>query len=335
MQSRPYNPVTAVETPFLQSALRAQAIIPGVPDDEVLLRAAAFERVRGLNESRELLTAAELKLGFSSEGSRIALVNVQRRVCKPVSMRQLLSVKTPFPKSTARIWYDDLRVVHEHIYGGDQLAELRFTDAECSAEESSWLRDAAASHVPIVYFLAISPRRYLALCPAFLTDWDATALTAHVAFGLAGDSGQTLANDPGQRQRALQAVKQRVHEASFREAVITAYKGRCALSGLPEPQMLDVARIRQDEDDLPGRPVVANGLPLAKIYLAAFDANLIGIDADLRIHVADRLMKTWEGAALEELKRMSNAPLKLPDRAQDRPDRDRLAIRFRAFLAAA
>ena len=33
---------------------------------------------------------------------------------------------------------------------------------------------------------------------------------------------------------ALRAVKQRLHQASFRKAGITAYDGRCALSGLPE-----------------------------------------------------------------------------------------------------
>jgi hypothetical protein len=36
------------------------------------------------------------------------------------------------------------------------------------------------------------------------------------------------------RRYALRAVKQRLHQASFREAVITAHSGRCALSGLPE-----------------------------------------------------------------------------------------------------
>ncbi len=36
-----------------------------------------------------------------------------------------------------------------------------------------------------------------------------------------------------ERRYALRAVKQRLHQASFREAVISAYNGRCALSGLP------------------------------------------------------------------------------------------------------
>ncbi|MDP6537978.1 MAG: hypothetical protein QF410_00370, partial [Planctomycetota bacterium] len=45
-----------------------------------------------------------------------------------------------------------------------------------------------------------------------------------------------------ERRYALRVVKQRLHQASFREAVITAYDGRCALSGLPEQRLLDAAR---------------------------------------------------------------------------------------------
>jgi len=39
-------------------------------------------------------------------------------------------------------------------------------------------------------------------------------------------------NFPLERRYALRVVKQRVHQPSFRMAVITAYHGRCALSGL-------------------------------------------------------------------------------------------------------
>jgi hypothetical protein len=56
-----------------------------------------------------------------------------------------------------------------------------------------------------------------------------------------------------ERRYALRAVKQRLHQASFREAVITAYNGRCALSGLPEP-------LKGDRQNTTKR-VTAAGLP--------------------------------------------------------------------------
>jgi hypothetical protein len=53
---------------------------------------------------------------------------------------------------------------------------------------------------------------------------------------------------------------------SFREAVITAYDGRCALSGLPEPLLLDAAHIIADGEEL-GQPVVPNGFYSPKFIM--------------------------------------------------------------------
>lgn len=130
-------------------------------------------------------------------------------------------------------------------------------------------------------------------------------------------------------------MKQRLHQASFREAVITAYMGRCALSGLREPLLLDAAHIIADKDELLGQPVIPNGIPLSKIHHAAFDAHLIGIDPDYRIHASERLLGQTDGPMLEALKRLQNAVLHLPPRERDRPDRNRLAARFERFRSAA
>ena len=57
-----------------------------------------------------------------------------------------------------------------------------------------------------------------------------------------------------ERRYALRVVKQRLHQASFREAIISAYNGRCALSGLPEPLLLDAAHIISDGNEQLGQP---------------------------------------------------------------------------------
>jgi putative restriction endonuclease len=59
-----------------------------------------------------------------------------------------------------------------------------------------------------------------------------------------------------------------LHQASFREAVITAYNGLCALSGLPEPLLLDAAHIIADKNEAFGQLIVPNGIPLSKIHHA-------------------------------------------------------------------
>jgi len=160
--------------------------------------------------------------------------------------------------------------------------------------------------VPIVYFLGIAPGRYQAIAPAFISGWDPKALKARVAFGLAdqvfgmSDQGALVPPENAlERRYALRSVKQRLHQASFREAVIAAYSGRCVLSGLPEPLLLDPAHIVADKDELLGQPVVPNGIPLSKIHHAAFDAHLIGIDADYRLHISERLLVLNDGPMLE------------------------------------
>jgi putative restriction endonuclease len=107
------------------------------------------------------------------------------------------------------------------------------------------------------------------------------------------------------------------------------------LSGLPESLLLDAAHIIADKDEKLGQPVVPNGIPLSKIHHAAFDAHLIGIDPDYRLHVSGRLLGQKDGPMLEALKRLNGGTIHLPGRVKDQPDRDRLALRFERFKAAA
>jgi putative restriction endonuclease len=98
--------------------------------------------------------------------------------------------------------------------------------------------------------------------------------------------------------------------------------------------LLDAAHIIADKEETWGQPLVQNGIPLSKIHHAAFDAHLIGIDADYRLHVSGRLLEQRDGPMLEALKRLDGGTIHLPRRERDYPDRDRLALRFEEFRAA-
>jgi putative restriction endonuclease len=298
------------------------------------MRLAAFEHVRWLGEVHDHLTANELRPGFKFNGERIPLINPQRGIFKPQKMRFLLSIRTVFPRPGAKVWYDDQREVHRQIFEGDEAIDYAFMGQNPDAAENRWLREAFDNGIPIIYFLGIAPGRYQAIVPAFVSGWDATALKARVAFGVHDQEAITPPETVLERRYALRAVKQRLHQASFREAVITAYNGRCALSGLPEPLLLDAAHIVADRDERFGQPMVPNGIPLSKIHHAAFDAHLIGIDPDYRLHVSDRLLGQNDGPMLEALKRLNGGTIHPPNRDKDRPDRDRLALRFERFKAA-
>jgi putative restriction endonuclease len=89
-------------------------------------------------------------------------------------------------------------------------------------------------------------------------------------------------------------------------------------------------------DEQLGQPIVSNGLPLTKLHHAAFDAHLIGIDQDYRIHVSDRLLEIDDGLFLElGLKGIVGQVIELPRRREDCPDSDRLAVPFEQFGKAA
>jgi putative restriction endonuclease len=302
-------------------------------DSDAVIRAAAFAHVRSLNESHDHLTATELRPGFLFERERLPLMNPQRGIFKPQQMRFLLSIKTVFPKPGGKVWYDDQRDVHRQIFEGDETIDYAFMGQDPDAADNRWLREAMEHQVPIIYFLGIAPGRYKAMLPAFIVGWDPAALKARVAFGLVEHGVLRPPENVVERRYALRTVKQRLHQATFREAVIAAYSGRCALSGLPEPVLLDAAHIVADADEHFGQPVVPNGIPLSKIHHAAFDAHLIGIDPNFRLHVSARLMRQNDGPMLEALKGLNGGVFHLPRRAVDEPDRERLALRFERFKA--
>lgn len=302
---------------------------------DTAMRLAAFAHVRRLSAVSDLLTSDHLRAGFTFEGSRIPLTNPQRGIFKPQVMQSLLSIKTVFPKPGARVWYDDQRQVHEQIFTGIETVDYAFMGVNPEAAENRWLREAAELQVPIIYFLGVSPGRYQAIVPTFISGWDAAGLKAQLVFGSSEAAVAAAPANDIERRYALRTVKQRLHQAQFRAAVIAAYDGRCALSRLPETRLLDAAHITADADEHFGQPIVSNGLPLSKIHHAAFDAHLIGIDGDFKLHVSKQLMVQKDGPVLESLKSLNGTLIHLPKRQVDHPDRDRLAARFEIFKSVA
>ena len=302
---------------------------------DTLMRVAAFTHVLKLTETQNNISAEELRRGFTFEGERIPLVNPQRGIFKPRQMQYLLSIRTVFPRPGKRVWYDDQRQVHSQIFESREAVDYAFMGKNPDAADNRWLREAFENRVPVIYFLGVAPGLYQAIIPTYISGWDANTLNARIVFGIQDQADYVAPESVSERRYALQTVKQRLHQASFREAVITAYNGRCALSGFPEQRLLDAAHIISDKDERLGQPVVPNGLPLSKIHHAAFDAYLIGIDPDYRLHVSERLLDLHDGPMLEALKQLDGGMLHLPARTKDYPDRDRLSLRYEQFKVAA
>ncbi|HEX2541230.1 MAG TPA: hypothetical protein VHM00_09115 [Caldimonas sp.] len=109
--------------------------------DEASARQAAFQHVQRLQETHDALSSEQLEAGFLSQGERLPLINPQRGIFKPQRKRHLLSIRTVYPRSGARVWYDDQRVVHRQIYEGDQSVDYAFMGDNPDAADNRWLRD--------------------------------------------------------------------------------------------------------------------------------------------------------------------------------------------------
>ena len=92
-------------------------------------------------------------------------------------------------------------------------------------------------------------------------EWEARALRCSVAVGSRYEftrSGEIrVVTQPIDRRYSTIEAKVRLHQAEFRERVLTAYDRRCAISGLPIPDLLQAAHIIPDRNER-GRPEVGS-----------------------------------------------------------------------------
>ncbi len=194
------------------------------------------------------------------------------------------------------------------------------------------------------------PGIYQILYPCYLMEWNPRNLFCTVAIGSQFELTQPSAvrdtagqyesvqppatresTPPIERRYSTIEAKVRLHQAEFRELVLSAYDRRCSVSGLPIPELLQAAHIIPDRDER-GQPDITNGLCLSILHHTAYDRNLLGIDPDGRIVVAESVLKQHDGPTLETaIKALHGQMIRLPHHDKDRPNRDYLAERFDAF----
>ena len=200
-----------------------------------------------------------------------------------------------------------------------------------------WLRSAHELDVPIVYFVGTRPNHYHPIYPTFVERDIPAELRVLLTFGRMRGSYDEREPvhipDEIERRYVVREVKQRIHQAHFRGAVLPAYHDRCAICRLREIRLLDAAHIVGDAEDA-GEPKVSNGLSLCSIHHRAFDEDLVGVAPNLRVHVSSRLLDDDDGPMLDVLKGFQGATIEIPRRRSWRPDPERLAIRYERFQRA-
>lgn len=199
------------------------------------------------------------------------------------------------------------------------------------------LIEAYERSLPLLYFRGIAPGQYTPLAPVFVTAIDMAGRVASLEVGLPlADTGSAgLVSDEITRRYATREAAFRLHQHRFRRAVLQAYRTRCTICSLKEASLLQAAHIIEDRDPLGGATVV-NGLSLCAIHHLAYDRNVLGIDSDGVVHIKSRLLEEIDGPMLKNgIQFFHGARILQPARPEDRPDPERLALRFEGFSSAA
>lgn len=299
-----------------------------VPERDDDVRAACFAALDVLQAQHgPELPYAALALGFNFRGAKVPFLNRAYGIYRAANVQRgpaALSVNSAFAQKR----YQDEGTTDGVLY--------RYQDGPVDNHFNSWLRNAHGLRVPLVYFIGTRPNRYRPEYPAFVEDDFPAERSVLISFGeMRGpyDEREPVhIDDAIERRYVVRQVKQRIHQAQFRGAVLPAYRDRCAVCTLKEVRLLDAAHIVGDVEEA-GEPLISNGVSLCSIHHRAFDEDLVGIAPDRTVHVSERLLDDEDGPMLELLKDFHGRTIVVPRRTTWQPHPERLAQRFERFLA--
>lgn len=291
---------------------------------------AAFDWLAGQVEIHGGYTLpwAILLRGFDYQGSRIPLASPQG-IHKP----QLLDL----PLS--------IRSVIDGPYADRQLNEgliaYKYRGTDPYHRDNAGLRRLMEMQRPLVYLLQIVEGQYLPSFPCYIVHDDPASLTFDIAVdhitsvqAIVADIPQVAEDLVGRREYSLAIVRRRIHQAGFRERVLSAYREQCAFCRLRHRELLDAAHIRPDTDP-EGHPTVDNGLSLCKLHHAAFDSFILGVTPDYVIRVREDVLREEDGPLLRVgLQELDGKRLLVPANRSEWPNQAALAWRFERFVEA-
>lgn len=287
------------------------------------VRLAAFEWIEKQSISHDdIIPRKTLEDGFDFQGKRITLIG-QTGIWKPKVLELPISITT-----TINSPYNDKP--------GDKFIQYSYRGKDPYHRDNVGLRTIMHKQIPLIYFFAVMPGKYIASWPTYIINDNIQTLTFTAAIdevNVLFDNNQVNeAEAYFRRSYATSNVKVRLHQKSFRERVLVAYQNQCALCRLKHRELLDAAHIISDNKEH-GDPIVSNGLSLCKIHHAAFDNNIVGITPDYIVKVREDILIEIDGPMLKHgIQELDNQKIILPYHKKDWPDPSRLDERYRDFI---
>ena len=301
--------------------------------DDKRVRLAAFHWLeKQVQLHGEVLPRPLLVHGFELDGQRIPLMSVQG-IFKPRVLAEIpISITT-----TVHGPYDD-------SMDSEGLILYSYRGTDPNHRENVGLRNAMLRGIPLIYFHSIMPGKYMSIWPVFIVGDNPQTLKFSVAVddhsyvdSYARDrSADLIVGEPrniGRRTYITTIAKQRLHQRSFREQVLDAYRQQCSLCRLRHEELLDAAHIIPDGEP-GGDPVVSNGIALCKLHHAAFDRFFLGIRPDYTIEIRKDILEEEDGPMLTHgLQGLHGSRILLPHSYIRRPSQQRLEIIYDRFLS--
>jgi len=305
------------------------------------IRVAAFSF---LDEQRarhgDAVPWSTLLQGFTAGGRRVPLIS-QQGIFKPAVLDLPLSIRTTPPEDGKAPPYED-------GMGPDGLLRYRYRGTDPGHYQNVWLRRAMQARAPLVYLFGVIEGQYLPAYPVYIVGDDPLALTFRVAVedrGLvaSGAVWNALAEATAvpahevelQRNYVTRVTLQRLHQETFRQRVLRAYRQRCAICRLKHTELLEAAHILPDGHPR-GEPIVPNGLALCRLHHAAFDRYIIGVRPDLIIEVRADVLEERDGPMLRYgLQEISGQRLLAPGATREQPRVEFLEERYALFKRTA
>lgn len=305
-------------------------------DEDLQFRESIFAWLRARQISKPAFSRTDLAQ-FHYQGREMRLIGPQTGIWWPKGLSQgAIGIWSSYtPDGHTRPYEDNI--------GSDGFLRYKWRGLDPQTADNRALRYSMTNGLPLVLYEGIGyePGTQTQIAKPIFPVYLIGEEPEFHQFVVALESTQHMIS-PSESSEVLEialrynerVTKSRYHQPLFRARVIHAYEERCAVCRLPFTELLEAAHIKPDSEGGPAR--VSNGLSMCKIHHGAYDANILGISPDYKIHIKESVLQTFDGPTLQHsLKEMHGELLRqLPSDKPNRPDKDFLAERFERFEKA-
>lgn len=219
------------------------------------------------------------------------------------------------PSNDGQLWTRDELILAFELYCRIPFQRTKATDPRVKELASLLHRTPASVARKLGNFGALDPQLAVrnisglthaskldkAIWDEFHADWNGLILLAHDLRRECEPLDvrlEPLAVPTGPSEKIV-TVKQRLHQAFFRDAVISSYNARCCVTGLPLAECLVAGHIVPWSVDEHRRADPTNGLCMSATFDRLFDCGLVTIEDDLTLRVSERVRKLKDEAAAD------------------------------------